>query len=174
MQPSQSYLWAVSYFRPDWPLIIVLLAIIGLSTLVGLLMAWPMAVLVDSVMVPTPQDNFIHRLFLAPLPAGRLGQVIGLAVIGLLLKSAQTLRGLKGSRTIILVSHRLSTVMDCDQRFVMDHGRIVERGTHAQLLGNRRRYYDMARHQLRLGVDPAEPRATAPVFPMWQTLLARS
>ena len=47
----------------------------------------------------------------------------------------QTLRGLKRQRTILIVSHRLSTVIDCDQIFVMDEGRIVvTRGTHDELI----------------------------------------
>jgi subfamily B ATP-binding cassette protein MsbA len=62
----------------------------------------------------------------------------------------QALQKLKGQRTIVLVSHRLSTVADCDQIFVMDQGRIVERGTHAELLALRGPYYEMARQQLRL------------------------
>jgi len=64
---------------------------------------------------------------------------------------------LRGERTIVVVSHRLSTVLDADELFVMHAGRIVERGTHADLIARRGRYFDMARHQLRLEDDaPAE------------------
>jgi subfamily B ATP-binding cassette protein MsbA len=62
----------------------------------------------------------------------------------------RSLRNLKGRRTIILVSHRLSSVTDCDQIFVMDQGTIAERGTHDELLLLHGRYYSMARHQLKL------------------------
>ena len=41
-------------------------------------------------------------------------------------------------RTTLVIAHRLSTVMDADEILVMDAGRIVERGSHAQLLGDRR------------------------------------
>ncbi|MCB1941801.1 MAG: metal ABC transporter permease, partial [Candidatus Accumulibacter sp.] len=37
-------------------------------------------------------------------------------------------------RTTLVIAHRLSTVMNADQILVMDAGRIVERGSHAQLL----------------------------------------
>jgi ATP-binding cassette subfamily B protein len=38
-------------------------------------------------------------------------------------------------RTTLVIAHRLSTIVDADQILVMDRGRIVERGTHAELLG---------------------------------------
>jgi ATP-binding cassette subfamily B protein len=62
----------------------------------------------------------------------------------------ETLKSLKGARTIILVSHRLSTVADCDRIFVMDEGKIVEQGTHDELVAKRGMYFRMAKHQLKL------------------------
>ncbi len=62
----------------------------------------------------------------------------------------ETLKRLKGQRTIILVSHRLSTVADCDQIFVMDAGKIVEQGTHDALVKQRGVYYAMAKHQMKI------------------------
>jgi subfamily B ATP-binding cassette protein MsbA len=66
----------------------------------------------------------------------------------------ETLRSLKAQRTIILVSHRLSTVADCDQIFVMHEGKIVERGTHEGLIAQRGMYYQMAKHQMKLEDEP--------------------
>ena len=67
----------------------------------------------------------------------------------------EALRGLKGTRTIVIVSHRLSTVVACDQIFVMDKGSVVERGTHLELVARRGAYYQMARHQFQLDETPA-------------------
>src|SRR3546814_18917030 len=44
------------------------------------------------------------------------------------------LNDISRSRTTIVIAHRLSTVIDADEIVVMDAGRIVERGSHAQLL----------------------------------------
>jgi len=58
------------------------------------------------------------------------------------------LRGIMRQRTTILVSHRISTVRDADQIFVLDRGRIAERGTHDELIGHRGLYAELHQKQL--------------------------
>ncbi len=58
------------------------------------------------------------------------------------------LREVMRGRTSIVISHRISTVQDLDQIVVLDDGRIVERGTHSQLLARQGIYASMYRRQL--------------------------
>jgi ATP-binding cassette, subfamily B, multidrug efflux pump len=58
------------------------------------------------------------------------------------------LRGVMRERTSIIVSHRISTVRDADQIFVLHDGRIAERGTHGELVARDGLYAEMYKKQL--------------------------
>ena len=61
-------------------------------------------------------------------------------------KIRQELRKNLGSSTVILIAHRVTTLMQADCIMVMDKGKIVEIGTHEELMlknGTYRRVYDM-------------------------------
>jgi ATP-binding cassette subfamily B multidrug efflux pump len=58
------------------------------------------------------------------------------------------LRGVMRQRTSIIVSHRISTVRDADQIFVLERGRIVERGRHDELVRAGGIYSEMFKKQL--------------------------
>ena len=45
--------------------------------------------------------------------------------------------------TMLIVAHRLSTIQHADNIIVLSHGKILEQGTHQQLLANHGRYYQL-------------------------------
>jgi ATP-binding cassette, subfamily B, bacterial len=58
-------------------------------------------------------------------------------------------------RTSIVIAHRLSTIRNADQILVLEHGYIVERGTHAELLARNGRYAELYRTQYKEEPRPA-------------------
>ena len=60
---------------------------------------------------------------------------------------------LKGKMTIIIISHRLSSVKNCDRSIVIDHGIIVESGTHQELINLNGKYKELMEKQINSGKD---------------------
>src|SRR3954469_24966354 len=87
--PMRLYLRTLGYYKPDLSRIILLfLAILG-ATFLGLLQVWPLAVLMDSVLMPNGKNDWLHRVFLSPFPRSPIAQVVGLAALSLTFKLGQ-------------------------------------------------------------------------------------
>lgn len=54
-------------------------------------------------------------------------------------------------KTVVIIAHRLSTVINADNIIVMNHGEIVEEGSHSELCASKGYYYNLVRNQLELG-----------------------
>ncbi|MBU3565009.1 ABC transporter ATP-binding protein/permease [Polynucleobacter sp. MWH-HuK1] len=65
----------------------------------------------------------------------------------------EELLSLAKNRTTLIIAHRLSTIIHADQILVMDHGQIVEHGTHEELLSVNGKYAEMWQMQERATVD---------------------
>jgi subfamily B ATP-binding cassette protein MsbA len=63
------------------------------------------------------------------------------------------LRSLRRGRTTFVIAHRLSTIQSADQILVLEHGEIVERGTHEELLAHNGRYRQLYDKQYRFERD---------------------
>jgi len=66
----------------------------------------------------------------------------------------QTLHALHGKKTLIVIAHRLATVVAADQLLVVDDGRIVERGTHSSLMMQNGAYASLFESQI-IGAETA-------------------
>ncbi|MFJ8420363.1 multidrug ABC transporter permease [Bacillus wiedmannii] len=60
----------------------------------------------------------------------------------------QALEVVKKGRTTFIIAHRLSTIKSADQIIVLDRGKILEKGSHDELMKKRGRYYDMYKTQM--------------------------
>jgi len=58
------------------------------------------------------------------------------------------LRRLRSGRTTFVIAHRLSTIRRADLILLMEDGRIIERGTHEQLMSGGGTYYKMVKRQM--------------------------
>ena len=59
----------------------------------------------------------------------------------------RSLEKIRNIGTMLVVAHRLSTIQHADQIIVLQHGEIIERGTHQQLLKNKGYYHKLYRLQ---------------------------
>src|SRR5450756_963526 len=81
------------------------------------------------------------------------------------------LKRVMAGRTSIVIAHRLSTILAADQILVMDRGRIMERGTHSELLALDGVYAHLYETQFSRGIMTAEESISAETAKRYDTKL---
>lgn len=61
----------------------------------------------------------------------------------------ESLKNMKEGRIIIVIAHRMSTIMNADEIFFLKGGKILEKGTHSELINKKNNYYDFFNSQFR-------------------------
>lgn len=74
----------------------------------------------------------------------------------------EAVKKLLSGRMVFVIAHRLSTIRDATRILVMDGGRIVESGTHADLIKQNGRYAELVRAQVSSGLCSGQERGVAP------------
>ena len=59
----------------------------------------------------------------------------------------KNIRELTKNKTCIIISNRISDIKHCDEIVVLEHGNIVERGKHSELIKNKNKYYEFYKNQ---------------------------
>jgi hypothetical protein len=93
MELRRDVLRSLGYFRKDSRLLIFLLILMGSSALLGLLQAWPLAVLVDSVVGTPAENDWMQQVFSITFPNAPLARIVALAVTALVLRLLQEFIG---------------------------------------------------------------------------------
>ncbi|TDP88802.1 ATP-binding cassette subfamily B protein [Halanaerobium saccharolyticum] len=68
----------------------------------------------------------------------------------------QALESMEQRSTLFLIAHRISSVRNADQILILDHGEIIERGTHEELINKKGHYYTMFKEQYKEVIDEEE------------------
>lgn len=63
-------------------------------------------------------------------------------------KIQKAIDNLKGNYTIIIIAHRLSTIVNCDKIFILEEGKISDKGSHPELLKNNKYYKNLCNTEL--------------------------
>ena len=156
--------FAFRLVRPHWKWLLIVLAAMLVETAMGLASPWPLKIVLDSVFDAKPlppvfawlagdnADRLAHlhlavaaTVVIALLQAGTaylnayytvsIGQWIAHDLDAESERLVfEGLDRLAAGKTTFVISHRLATIMKADVILVLDDGRIVERGTHAELL----------------------------------------